>query len=128
MVKKKRMSPCSTDDGDRWRAHRSARWDWNGDYRTAKRQLLCAINSDGDNGFASTDHDVADDMRADRKVRAGARGAAIYLSLGASPVSLLDFRRTQQDRESDVDLALRLNVLAVLAVFAFVGAVLLGAF
>jgi hypothetical protein len=33
-----------------------------------------------------------------------------------------------QDRESDVDLALRLNVLAVLAVFAFVGAVLLGAF
>jgi hypothetical protein len=28
----------------------------------------------------------------------------------------------------DVDLALRLNVLAVLAVFAFVGAILLGAF
>lgn len=67
-------------------------------------------------------------MRTDRNVRAGARGGAIYLSLGASPVSLLDFRRTQQDRESDVDLALRLNVLAVLAVFAFVAAVLLGAF
>jgi hypothetical protein len=50
------------------------------------------------------------------------------LSLGATALSLLDFRRTQQDRESDVDLALRLNVLAVLAVFAFVGAVLLGAF
>jgi hypothetical protein len=28
----------------------------------------------------------------------------------------------------DVDLALRLNILAVLAVFGFVGAILLGAF
>lgn len=67
-------------------------------------------------------------MRTDRNVRAGALGGAIYLSLGAEPASLLDFRRTQRDRESVVDLALRLNVLAVLAVFAFVGAVLLGAF
>ena len=31
-------------------------------------------------------------------------------------------------RECDVDLALRLNVLAVFAVFAFVGAILIGAF
>jgi len=30
--------------------------------------------------------------------------------------------------ERDVDLALKLNVLAVFAVFAFVGAILLGAF
>jgi hypothetical protein len=50
------------------------------------------------------------------------------LSLGASRISLLDFRRIEQERESDVDLALRLNVLVVLAVFAFVAAVLLGAF
>jgi hypothetical protein len=127
MVKKKRMSPFDRRRPP-WLAHRSARRHWNGDYRTAKQQLLCAINFGGDNGFASTDHDVADHMRTDRNVRAGAHGAAIYLSLGASPVSLLDFRRTQQDWESDVDLALRLNVLAVLAVFAFVGAVLLGAF
>ena len=35
---------------------------------------------------------------------------------------------TFTSRESDVDLALRLDVLAVLAVFAFVGAILLGAF
>jgi len=32
------------------------------------------------------------------------------------------------DREALVDIALRLNVLAVCAVFAFVGAVLFGAF
>jgi hypothetical protein len=31
-------------------------------------------------------------------------------------------------KECDVDLALRLDVLAVCAVFAFVGAILLGAF
>jgi len=33
-----------------------------------------------------------------------------------------------EPRECDVDLALRLDVLAVCAVFAFVGAILLGAF
>ena len=33
-----------------------------------------------------------------------------------------------QRREADVDLALRLNVLALCAAFLFVGAVLLGAF
>jgi hypothetical protein len=33
-----------------------------------------------------------------------------------------------QRREADVDLALRLNVLALCAAFVFVGAVLLGAF
>jgi hypothetical protein len=41
---------------------------------------------------------------------------------------LLDFSRFQQGREFDVDLALRRDVLAVCAVFAFVGAILLGAF
>jgi hypothetical protein len=34
----------------------------------------------------------------------------------------------RSDREALVDIALRLNVLAVCAVFAFVGAVLFGAF
>jgi len=34
----------------------------------------------------------------------------------------------QQGRSTNVDLALRLDVLAVCAVFAFVGAILLGAF
>jgi hypothetical protein len=34
----------------------------------------------------------------------------------------------RKEGRSHVDLALRLNVLVVLAVFAFVGAVLLGAF
>jgi hypothetical protein len=34
----------------------------------------------------------------------------------------------QQGRSINVDLALRLDVLAVCAVFAFVGAILLGAF
>jgi hypothetical protein len=34
----------------------------------------------------------------------------------------------RKEGRSDVDLALRLNVLAVLAVFALVGAILLGAF
>jgi hypothetical protein len=34
----------------------------------------------------------------------------------------------QQQEACDVDIALKLNVLAVFAVFAFVGAILLGAF
>jgi hypothetical protein len=38
----------------------------------------------------------------------------------------LSYEDTWEGR--DVDLALRLNVLAVFAVFAFVGAILLGAF
>jgi hypothetical protein len=37
-------------------------------------------------------------------------------------------QRLITDREALVDIALRLNVLAVCAVFAFVGAVLIGAF
>ena len=40
---------------------------------------------------------------------------------------LLDFARTNKGGAA-VDLTLRLNVLAVCAVFAFVGAILLGAF
>ena len=48
---------------------------------------------------------------------------AIYLSLGRV-TALLDSRGGGRD----VDLALNLNVLAVVAVFAFVGAILLGAF
>jgi hypothetical protein len=42
--------------------------------------------------------------------------------------SLLDLSPIQQQGACDVDLALRLDVLAVLAVFAFVGAIVLGAF
>jgi hypothetical protein len=41
---------------------------------------------------------------------------------------LLDLRRFNKEGSTDVDLALNLNVVAVCAVFAFVGAVLLGAF
>ena len=40
----------------------------------------------------------------------------------------LYFGHGQQRGRPDVDLALKLDVLAVFAVFAFVGAVLLGAF
>jgi len=58
--------------------------------------------------------------------RVGVRRCA-YLSLGLRhPPAKLELRRYVGGR--DVDLALRLNVLAVFAVFAFVGAILLGAF
>ena len=40
----------------------------------------------------------------------------------------LYFRHGQHRGRPDVDLALKLDVLAVFAVFAFVGAILLGAF
>jgi hypothetical protein len=46
----------------------------------------------------------------------------------AHPCALLDFSLVNGDGRDDVDLALRLDVLAVCAVFAFVGAILLGAF
>jgi hypothetical protein len=46
---------------------------------------------------------------------------------GGAPV-LLAFRQHQLRRSTAVDLALKLNVLVVCAVFAFVGAILLGAF
>jgi len=60
-------------------------------------------------------------------IRAFAFGGAAYLSLGLRhPPAKLGLRRYAGGR--DVDLALRLNVLAVFAVFAFVGAILLGAF
>ncbi len=42
--------------------------------------------------------------------------------------SLLDFSYFNKQGGCDVDLALRLDVLAVCAVFVFVGAILLGAF
>src|SRR5262245_5154709 len=60
-------------------------------------------------------------------IRALTFGGAAYLSLGLRHRSAkLGLRRYAGGR--DVDLALRLNVLAVFAVFAFVGAILLGAF
>jgi hypothetical protein len=42
--------------------------------------------------------------------------------------ALLDLAHSDRGGGRDVDLALKLNVLAVFAVFAFVGAILLGAF
>jgi hypothetical protein len=48
--------------------------------------------------------------------------------MSACHAALLDFHQFNPRRECDVDLALRLNVLAVFAVFAFVGAILIGAF
>jgi hypothetical protein len=54
-------------------------------------------------------------------------GDATYLSLGRRErAGTLEHSRRGGGR--DVDLALKLNVLAVFAVFAFVGAILLGAF
>jgi hypothetical protein len=50
------------------------------------------------------------------------------LAVSARRPGLLDFRHPNKEGEYDVDLALRLNVLAVCAVIAFVGAILLGAF
>jgi hypothetical protein len=41
---------------------------------------------------------------------------------------LVDYGDVQQRGRLHVDIALRLNVLAVCAAFAFVGAILLGAF
>jgi hypothetical protein len=41
---------------------------------------------------------------------------------------LLDWRHVNKQGSTDVDLALQLNLVAVCAVFAFVGAVLFGAF
>jgi hypothetical protein len=41
---------------------------------------------------------------------------------------LLDFSLVNMVEASDVDIAVKLNVLVICAVFAFVGAILLGAF
>jgi hypothetical protein len=54
-------------------------------------------------------------------------GNAAYLSLGLRHPSVRLALRTNVGGR-DVDIALRLDVLAVFAVFAFVGAILLGAF
>jgi hypothetical protein len=50
---------------------------------------------------------------------------AYRFCFGAFSASLCRF---DHEGARDVDIALRLNMLAVLAVFAFVGAILLGAF
>jgi hypothetical protein len=42
--------------------------------------------------------------------------------------ALLDFRHVNKDGAPSVDLTVKLDMLVVLAVFTFVGAVLLGAF
>jgi hypothetical protein len=51
----------------------------------------------------------------------------MFASFGPAPI-LLSFGHRQQRGRPLVDLALKLNVLAVFAAFVFVGAVLLGAF
>ena len=51
----------------------------------------------------------------------------MFVSFG-SPSDLLIFVHRQQSGRPLVDLALKLNVLAAMAAFMFVGAVLLGAF
>jgi hypothetical protein len=57
----------------------------------------------------------------------GASAQAQRKDAMASGIYLLESRRTTREA-SAVDLALKLNVLAVCAVFVFVGAILLGAF
>jgi hypothetical protein len=54
--------------------------------------------------------------------------AVQYVCRLVLPWSLLNLPHFKQGGRSDVDLALKLDVLAVCAVFAFVGAILLGAF
>jgi len=51
----------------------------------------------------------------------------MFPASGASG-ALVDLSYRQLQGRHDVDLALKLNVLAVCAVFVFVGAILLGAF
>jgi hypothetical protein len=58
---------------------------------------------------------------------AGTNGGAARYLLRPEPILWYN-GRAQQRREAPVELALRLNVLAVCAAFAFVGAILLGAF
>jgi hypothetical protein len=59
--------------------------------------------------------------------RAHAFGSAILIVIELNSISVTLAARSVQGGRN-VDLALRLNVLAVFAVFAFVGAILLGAF
>jgi hypothetical protein len=90
------------------------------------KQFLCAIRERG----AQSLHRYIRALAYAPAHPAGAPrdfGSAIYLSLGAHLISLLELL-LRKEGSGDVDLALRLNVVAVLAVFAFVAAVLLGAF
>jgi hypothetical protein len=50
------------------------------------------------------------------------------IGASAAPEFLLYFSWCDKNGACNVDLALRLDVLAICAVFAFVGAILLGAF
>src|SRR5262249_15569082 len=69
---------------------------------------------------------ISDSWPAQADGHAFAFCGAIYLSLGRRQRSAT-LRLKNEVGGRDVDLALKLNVLAVLAVFAFVGAILLGA-
>jgi hypothetical protein len=74
--------------------------------------------------------------RSRRNIRVLARQIGARLLAFAGAISLSLGRRQRPDKlkrlersgARDVDLALKLNVLAVFAVFAFVAAILLGAF
>ena len=91
------------------------------------KQLLWAIKSFSAGNFASKYQDVGNLRLSIAQFGALHCGGAIYLSFGlalrSAKLGLL-----QHAGRHDVDLALKLDVLAVCAVFAFVGAILLGAF
>src|SRR5262249_16663419 len=87
------------------------------------RAIMAAIQNAGD---APVRVAISDSWPAQADGHAFAFCGAIYLSLGRRQRSAT-LRLKNEVGGRDVDLALKLNVLAVLAVFAFVGAILLGA-
>jgi hypothetical protein len=87
---------------------------------TSERTIIAAIQNDRAQAFASKYQDVGIHIPV-------AFCSAIYLSLERRQRSVR-VEHPERGGERDVDLALKLNVLAVFAVFAFVGAILLGAF
>ena len=60
--------------------------------------------------------------------RCGDCGSAKTFLVSILDDALLDLHHVNKDGAPSVDLALKLDMLVVLAVFTFVGAVLLGAF
>jgi hypothetical protein len=90
------------------------------------------------NGLATGSANGANIFLIEKSAGWGETGRVLFIRVGhfwacgTFPAStlkrhLLDFRRGNDGRP-EVDYALKLNVLAVLAAFVFVGAILLGAF
>jgi hypothetical protein len=90
------------------------------------KQLLWIIKNLSAGNFASKYQDVGNLRLGITQSGALHCGSAIYLSFGLTMRSAT-LAHSQAGRH-DVDLALKLDVLAVCAVFGFVGAILLGAF